>query len=125
VGLPERSKGFLKPTLIKGFSGAVAIVGSFQHRCALESSGKVRCFGSGTGGRLGTSAAKSSTSAIEVPGLPRIVRIAAGDHCTFALGEDHSLWAWGESWIGACGLPGDSADVTKAPVTVPLLEGSP
>jgi hypothetical protein len=125
AGLPEKTKGFAPPTRIKGLSDIVEIAGSFLHRCALDRAGKVRCFGSGSAGRLGTERQPSSVSAVEVAGLPRVVHIAAGDHCTFALGEDHTLWAWGSSWLHACGLGGDSSTVTPAPRRVTLDPSAP
>ncbi len=119
VGKPTNSAGFYPPTRIQGIDGAVALTGSFRHRCALDGSGAVRCFGNGGAGRLGTdSNKKESLAAVVVPGLPKVIAVAANSYCTFAIGEDHSLWAWGSSWVHACGLPGE--EPTKAPTRVPL-----
>jgi alpha-tubulin suppressor-like RCC1 family protein len=125
VGRPEKTKGLFPPTRIKGLTDTIEIAGSFMHRCALDRSGKVRCFGSGMGGRLGVEAHAGSVSAVEIAGLPRIAHIASGDHCSFAVGEDHSLWYWGESWVGACGSDDDGQTVTKTPQQVPLDRSAP
>jgi len=120
VGRPLRTKGFFPPTRIQGLSDIVEVAGSFEHRCALDRQGKVFCFGEGSPGRFGSDALTSSTSGVLVPGLPKIVQIASNDHCTFALGEDDSLWGWGVSWINACGFDDDGQTTTKAPMRVPL-----
>jgi alpha-tubulin suppressor-like RCC1 family protein len=120
VGRVADSKGFYPPTRIEGVSDAVALAGSFLHRCALDRSGGVVCFGEGGAGRLGTAALRDSPAAVPVRGLPKIVHLASNDHCTFAIGEDHSLWTWGMSWVNACGIEGDGKTPTAAPTRVPL-----
>lgn len=117
VGRPAKTKGFFPPTRIGGFTNAVAIVGSFLHRCALEKSGEVRCFGQR--GYLGNDAKTNSTTAVLVQGIPKIVQLAANDYCTFALGEDHALWVWGQAWINACGLD-DAVMTSNTPRLVPI-----
>lgn len=125
VGHPVKTKGFFPPTRIGNLSGIVEIAGSFMHRCALDNAGKVLCFGDSSAGRLGTDTRKDAVAAVPVQGLPRIIHLASGDHCTFALAEDHSLWAWGMSWINACGFDDDGHDPTKAPQRVPLDTNEP
>lgn len=122
VGRPEDTKGFFPPTRIEGFTNAVAIVGSFQHRCALEKSGEVRCFGQH--GFLGNDTKADSTKAVLVQGIPKIVHLAANDFCTFAIGDDHSLWVWGRSWINACGME-DSVMTSHTPMLVPIDKTAP
>lgn len=124
-GRPERTKGFFPPTRIAGVTFATAITGSFLHRCELEKGGEVRCFGSGSSGLLGGAKQPSSVSAVPVSGLPKIAKIAANDHCTFALGEDHSLWTWGESWVNACGTDDDQQSALPGPVRVPMVSTPP
>ena len=120
AGKPERTKGFFPPARIAGVTEAVAITGSYTHRCELEKTGEVRCFGSGSNGQLGSDQPRSSTSAVVVKGLPKIAKIAANDHCTFALGEDHTLWTWGEAWVNACGIDDDQKSALPGPVLVPV-----
>lgn len=122
VGRPQRTKGFFPPTRIGGFTHATEIAGGFQHRCALEQSGEVRCFGDKL--FLGNDSNKDSTTAVLVRGIPKIVHLAANDHCTFALAEDHSLWVWGQSWINACGMP-DEEMTSHTPRLVPLDKSTP
>lgn len=124
-GKPAGTKGFFPPAQIAGVTKATAIVGSFRHRCELEESGEVRCFGEASQGLLGSSQAKDTTSAVPVSGLPKIAKIASNDHCTFALGVDHSLWVWGTSWLSSCGLGDDGRDPLPAPVKVPLEKPAP
>ena len=122
VGRPERTKGFFPPTLIQGFSNAVAITGSFRHRCALEKNGEVRCFGDHM--FLGADSLQDSTSAVVVKGLPKIVHIASNEDCTFALAEDHSLWAWGDNVGNACGWAATDTD-SPLPARVAIAKTAP
>lgn len=122
VGVPEDTKGFFPPQRIAGFTNAVSIVGSFKHRCALEKNGEVRCFG--RRGLLGNDNRTNSTTAVLVQGIPKIVHIAANEYCTFALGEDHSLWTWGNSFINACGMD-DKVMPSNTPILVPIDKTAP
>jgi alpha-tubulin suppressor-like RCC1 family protein len=125
VGLPVDSKGFYPPTRIEGIRDAVALAGSFLHRCALDRAGAVACFGEGGAGRLGTDTLRDSPVAVPVGGLPKVVHLASNAHCTFAIAEDHTLWTWGMSWVNACGIEGDGKTPTAKPVPVPLLMTAP
>jgi alpha-tubulin suppressor-like RCC1 family protein len=125
VGQPPDTKGFLPPTRIEGVVGAVALVGSFLHRCVLDGAGRVWCFGEGSAGRLGSDQARNATRAIPVEGLPRIVHLASNEHCTFAIAEDHTLYAWGMSWVNACGLPEYADRPTERPTPVLLRPAPP
>lgn len=122
VGRPEDTKGFFPPTRIGGFTNAVRIVGSFKHRCALEKNGEVRCFG--RRGLLGSDMRTNSTTAVLVQGIPKIVHLAANEYCTFAIGEDHSIWVWGQSWINACGME-DEDMKSSTPRLVPIDKTAP
>lgn len=122
VGRLEGTKGFYAPTLIQGFTNAITVVGSFRHRCALEKSGEVRCFGDRR--FLGIDSPKDSIKALVVKGLPKIARIASSEDCTFALAEDHSLWAWGDNRISACGWPRDEKD-SPLPALVNIVKTAP
>ncbi|MDC3957031.1 RCC1 domain-containing protein [Polyangium jinanense] len=125
VGRPLRTRGYFPPTRIQGLSDIVEVAGSFKHRCALDKQGNVYCFGDGNSGGFGSDVQRSSPSGVLVPGLPKIVHIASSSYCTFALGEDHSLWGWGSLPGNACGIDGGGERVTKAPIRVPLEPPSP
>jgi alpha-tubulin suppressor-like RCC1 family protein len=122
VGRPERTKGFFPPTLIQGFTNAIAIAGSFRHRCALEKGGEVRCFGDHV--FLGVDSPNDSTSAVVVKGLPKISHIASNEDCTFALAEDYSLWAWGDNVTNACGWA-DGDNDSPLPARVAIVKTAP
>lgn len=123
IGRPERTKGLLPPTRIAGLSGVTQIAGGFMHRCALLKDGSVSCFGGRAPGRRGKGG-KFDRRGLEVPmvvsGLPKVKQIAAGDHCTFAIGEDNTLWAFGDSWINACGEKESDTVSFETPRRVPL-----
>jgi alpha-tubulin suppressor-like RCC1 family protein len=126
VGRPAKTEGFYPPTRIAGISDAVAIAGSWWHRCVLHKSGAVSCFGKGGDGRLGTAYAVDMVKPVRVSGIPKATALASNNHCTFAIGEDKAIWVWGESERNACGFDYDALDdsgdytPTPVPVKVPL-----
>lgn len=93
--------------------GAVTqIVVGMLHTCALLDTGKVRCWGAGTDGRLGYANLKAigddetpaSAGDVDVGG--RVVQLSAGDYATCALLEGGKVRCWGSQMEGELGHPG-------------------
>lgn len=69
------------PRKVRGLDGAVAVASGFAHICALQRGGKVLCWGDNAQGQLGGEPRGYEARPRPVPGLPRVVEIAAnGDH---------------------------------------------
>jgi alpha-tubulin suppressor-like RCC1 family protein len=125
AGFPVDSKGYVGPTRIAGVGRAVCVVGDFQHRCVLDDEGAVWCFGEGAPGARDR---KDPEVAARIAGLPKVTALSASKGCTYALGEDATLYALRSSPFDACGvavpddpLSGTPDPTTSEPIVVALL----
>ena len=102
----------------------VKIVSGKNFYCGLTSSGKVKCWGNGSLGRLGNGSTTNKTAPVNVlqksggPALANVVNIAAGFDHACAIIKDSSLKCWGNGFNGKLGN-GQTANSTY-PVTVLL-----
>lgn len=79
---------------VDGGSGASA---------AVDVDGAVWTWGFNQYGQLGHGGTTSTTSPVQVEGLPPIVDVQMGTYHTVALAEDGSVWAWGYNANGELG----------------------
>jgi alpha-tubulin suppressor-like RCC1 family protein len=111
-------------------TGVTALTAGNSHTCALLSSGKVRCWGDSSSGKLGRSgsgqqADKPVRWQPPAPNpesdLDHVSRLVSGDNHTCALRDDSSLVCWGDNSQGQVGAGGGSTAiglvVLKAPTT--------
>jgi hypothetical protein len=102
-------------------SGAVSIASGPNHVCAVLSSGRVVCWGSGAAGRLGEGKTLMRARPIEVTGLTTATKVACGEEHSCALLADGAIACWGDNAHGQLGVgaPNDS----YVPVTFRVPEG--
>ena len=100
----------------------VAISAGISHTCALINDGTVRCWGSGSAGRLGNGASTHRPAAVTVSGIigtdaaTTATAIAAGGDHACALMQNGTIKCWG---AGSFGQMGNLANISKTtPVTV-------
>ena len=112
------------PVQADGVRDAVSVTVSGGHALAVMTGGAVWAWGRDDHGQLGYAAADCPTRhrpcqphPTPVPGLPKIVAVAAAETSSFALAADGSVWAWGDNSRGQLGL-GGAADV-PSPRQVP------
>jgi len=104
-----------------------AVAAGTRHNLALLEDGTVVAWGSNTSGQLGNGEKKNSAFPVPVqnPGgnglLAGIQAVAAGTACSLALGEDGSVYAWGDNSFGQLG-DGTRRDSAR-PVAVKGLDG--
>ncbi|OCT13860.1 hypothetical protein A8709_20010 [Paenibacillus pectinilyticus] len=102
-----------KPQLLEGIEDVVSVQASAGGPLLLKSDGTVWASGTNTGGQLGIGSYEDSIVPVQVKGLTRIKKIAASgtDFKSMALKADHTLWSWGNGYVG---------DGTKWYRTVPV-----
>jgi alpha-tubulin suppressor-like RCC1 family protein len=111
-------------------SGVTALAAGNSHTCALLSTGRVRCWGDTSSGKLGRSGSGEQADQPvrwqtpllgTVADLDHVTRIVAGDNHTCALRDDPSLVCWGDNSQGQVGAGGSSTGtglvVLQAPTT--------
>ncbi len=81
----------------------------WRHSVVVEDGGTVRAWGDGRYGQLGNGNFDTGKVPAQVVGpggkgvLNGIAAVSAGQHHTLALGEDGSVWAWGNNTFGQLG----------------------
>ena len=110
-------------TLVVGVSNAVALsVGANgYHGCAVVNDGTVRCWGSGTYGKLGNGDTEGQNASVLVEGLEHAVAISVGERHSCALVQGGTVWCWGNNIYGQ--LLGDGiVSESHVPAQVPGLQ---
>ena len=98
------------PNLVRGLSSVVAIQSGGYHVAAIRTDGTLWTWGHNSYGQLGLPIGLSSVNATPqpVPGISRVVSVAAGYTHSAAITSNGALWGWGS-------LPGRNS---KTPVRV-------
>jgi alpha-tubulin suppressor-like RCC1 family protein len=111
------------PLPVTGLAQDVAQVAAGGYiSVALHTDGTVWTWGSNFAGALGDgSGVQKRTVPGRVPGLPRIVQVAAGGAHVLAVGEDGSLWAWGANGSDQLGDGRDRSSEMSAATPVRVL----
>jgi len=83
---------------------AVNITARYRHICAVMVDGTAMCWGGNECRELGGVASLTSSSPVQVVGLPSAVAsITVGSYHTCAILEDSALWCWGCNGFGQLG----------------------
>ncbi|WP_223631978.1 hypothetical protein [Corallococcus sp. EGB] len=100
------------PVQVTGLSGVVRMSAGSGYSMAVRSDGTVWTWGSNSEGELGTGTLVSSAVPVQVPNLSGIQSVASGlsgrqfESFSLALGNDGTLWSWGNNTDGQLGLGG-------------------
>jgi alpha-tubulin suppressor-like RCC1 family protein len=90
------------PQEVEGIGDAAAVAVSYDVACARTTAGAVWCWGHGENGQLGDGAGTTSSTPVQVQGLPDdIVQIANGLYAqaVLAVSRDGGAYAWGDNLI--------------------------
>jgi alpha-tubulin suppressor-like RCC1 family protein len=108
------------PVKVSGLSGVTAVSAGNYHNLALKNDGTVWAWGNNGSGRLGDGTATTRKTPIQVvdviSGFEFATAIAAGGDFSLAVGQDGTLWAWGDNCSGQLG--DGTATARKRPVQV-------
>jgi hypothetical protein len=105
---------------VVGFGAAVSVAVGDSDACAVTAAGAVVCWGSNTGGALGTGSTTppSSATPVQVAGLTSgIQSVSVGDGFACALTTAGAVWCWGTNGSGQLGVPTTTAS-SPSPVQV-------
>jgi protocatechuate 3,4-dioxygenase beta subunit len=128
-----------------GLQDAAQVAAGGGFVLALAGDGTVRAWGLDNAGQLGPAGGQEncgpggqnpafacSTTPVAVGGLPAVAQVAAGSGHALALGQDGSVWAWGDDSYQQLGPAGGGQACVEAaaaqpcsrtPVAVPLPSG--
>lgn len=70
------------------------------HSCAVLSGGSIKCWGSGSGYKLGNNSTSDQKRPVTVSGITTGSRVQGGDGHACGLKSDGSLWCWGDNLLG-------------------------
>jgi alpha-tubulin suppressor-like RCC1 family protein len=98
---------------------AVGIAAGFYHTCYLSTAGKVKCWGKGVDGQLGTGTRGTQLLPTEVTELENVIYIEAGESHTCALLADGTIKCWGDNYFGQLG-GGEVGEFSSVPIEVAL-----
>lgn len=104
---------------VSGIDDALAIAAGYNHACAIVDGGAVRCWGSGSRGKLGDDTGNTSPLPVAVQDLGgAAVAIDAGDEHTCAILESGAMKCWGYNFQGTLGNGQAPTDALKATTVV-------
>jgi uncharacterized repeat protein (TIGR01451 family) len=107
------------PTQVNGLpANAADVAGGGAHSLALTSTGALYAWGRNADGQLGNGTTTSSTTPVQVTGLPgNIIGIAAGSCDSLALTADGLVYAWGCNGSGQLGTGNTTGSTTPVQVS--------
>lgn len=112
----------LRPVVVSGLSGAVAISLGNGHSCARLSNGTIQCWGRGSNGRLGNNSTVNSSTPVQVSNITTALSISLGSAHSCAVLSNLTVQCWGNNGNGQLG-DGTTTDRT-IPVTVTGLSNA-
>ncbi|MCU6713041.1 InlB B-repeat-containing protein [Paenibacillus sp. J5C_2022] len=93
------------PVQIHGLSQVKSIEAGYTHNLAIDIDGNLFGWGSNAFGQLGNEeTTKDITTPSQISGIDNVKSISAGGAYSFAIEEDHSVWAWGLNDKGQLGI---------------------
>lgn len=89
---------------IKSTGRAAGLRFGSEHRCVLDTSGRVRCWGENSRGQLGDATFERRSTPTPVRGVPRLKQLSVGNVHACGLSPRGRIWCWGDDSAGQLGL---------------------
>lgn len=116
------------PVMVQNLPGrALQVSVGYVHACALLEDRQVYCWGDNSGGQCGTGRGGQPLAVPTLVRAPavRFTKVEAGARHTCAISEDESVYCWGNTTGGQCGVdPEDSGETTVGPTRVPHFDAT-
>lgn len=104
LGLGDIGTDRSAPAPVPALEGVVALSLGEAFSCAVDETGKLRCWGAGESGQLGVGATNDLPTPTAVAGEVTFSSIGAGDRHACALADDQRLYCWGANESAQLGL---------------------
>lgn len=115
------------PVPVRGLpEPAIDVSAAYDHTCAVVHSGVIYCWGYNEDGRAGPTPDRivEVPTAVEVPGV-RFTAVRASSKHTCGLSIDGTVYCWGNTVDGQCGIDGEAEGKTQTgPNRIPGVQGS-
>lgn len=105
------------PVAVSGITNALHVKAGVVHSCTVLRTGDVRCWGSGSYGRLGDAGTSQRTTPVTVTGITNAVQVSVGTDHTCATLSTGIVRCWGYGSNGQLGH-GSSPATQTTPVNV-------
>jgi alpha-tubulin suppressor-like RCC1 family protein len=99
------------PTTVPGLNDVVMVDASYEHNCALTSTGEVWCWGRGTNGQLGSGTSNSFTPLL-VAEVSDAIALGVGFTHSCAVTGSGAVWCWGGNGFGQLGRGNTTTSAT-------------
>lgn len=103
---------------VEGNHTFVHVAAGGTHTCAIDGSGRMYCWGTGTWGQTGNGEdgpANRFATPQPVVGDLGVRRLVAGEHFTCAIGSNDATYCWGSNQRGQLGIGADYGHVATVP----------
>ena len=97
-------------------SSAVQIALGQYHACAVDTTGRIACWGGNHVGQLGNGGLAHDPQPRYVDGPSGVTSLAAGSGQTCAVAASGAVWCWGGNFVGEAGQPIGELVLTPRPV---------
>jgi alpha-tubulin suppressor-like RCC1 family protein len=104
LGIGEVGTDQNLPTPVTGLSNVTALSLGTDFSCAIDAAGKLRCWGAGDAGQLGTGGASDLPTPTSVDADASWITVGAGDRHACAITDGQLLHCWGANESGQLGL---------------------
>ena len=117
----DAARAFATPLAIERLGPVSQVASGWNHVCALEKAGQIKCWGRNTEGQLGDGKTGSRIKPVVVADIRTGIELVSGHNHTCARTRDGGVWCWGDNSAGQLGAGARGEPKTYTPVRMPNL----